>query len=170
MAIANTFTQIGSTVTVGNAGSASITFTSIPATYTDLVILASTRSNRSEVNDGFFVYLNGNTANITAKRLYGNSSSGSQDGGSSILNDADTATASIFSNSRIYIPNYALAENHSWSGETVTENNSATNAFVSLVSAIWASATIVTSITLTNETGTGFMQYSTASLYGILKY
>ena len=113
MAIANTFTQIGSTVTVGGGGAANIQFTSIPGTYTDLVILASTRSNRVEVNDGFFVYLNGDTANITAKRLYGNSSSGSQDGGSSLLNDADTATASIFSNSRIYIPNYALAENHS---------------------------------------------------------
>lgn len=170
MAIANTFTQIGSTVTVGSGGAANIEFTSIPGTYTDLVILASTRSNRSDVNDGFFVYLNGSTSSITAKRLYGNSSSGSQDSGSSILNDANTATASIFSNSKIYITNYALAENHSWLGETVTENNSSTNAFVSLVSAIWASPTIVTSVTLTNETGTLFMQHSTASLYGILKY
>lgn len=170
MATDNTFVQIGATVTVGSGGTANITFTSIPATYTDLVLKVSSRSNRSDVNDAFFCYLNGNTANITAKRLYGNSSSGSSDSGSSVLNDANTATASIFANSEIYIPDYASANRKSFSVDTVTENNSSTNAFVSIVGVLWANTAAVTSLTLTNETGTLFMQYSTASLYGILKY
>jgi hypothetical protein len=39
--------EIISSVTVGSGGAANIEFTSIPATYTDLYVLASIRSNRS---------------------------------------------------------------------------------------------------------------------------
>ena len=153
--------------TVGSAGAATVTFSNIPQTFTDLVLKVSSRSNRSDVNDGFFVYLNGSTSSITAKRLYGNSSSGSVDSGSSVLNDANTATASVFANSEIYIPNYASANYKSFSVDTVTENNSSTNAFVSIVAVLWSNTAAVTSLTLTNETGTAFMEYSTFSLYGI---
>ena len=49
----NTFTLIASS-TVGAGGASSIDFTSIPSTYTDLVIKASLRSDR---NTGSATYL-----------------------------------------------------------------------------------------------------------------
>ena len=48
--MANTYTLISS-VTVGSGGAANIEFTSIPATYTDLLLKLSTRTTRSTATD-----------------------------------------------------------------------------------------------------------------------
>ena len=48
--MANTFKKI-QTVTVGSGGAASIDFTSIPQTYTDLKIVLSARTNRANATD-----------------------------------------------------------------------------------------------------------------------
>ena len=60
--MANTYVQIGSTVTVGVSGAASIDFSSIPSTYTDLVLKVSGRSNRVDTVDTIVVKPNGSTS------------------------------------------------------------------------------------------------------------
>ena len=170
--MANTYVQIGSTVTVGSGGAANIEFTSIPATYTDLVLKVSTRSDLANAFSASSLSFNGNTANYSWRELFGvGNSQGSNSGtdtskGSGQVTGA-SATSSTFANTEIYIPNYASANNKSFSVDGVTENN-ATSAAAVLYAYLWSNTAAITSITLTANTG-NFVQYSTASLYGILK-
>ena len=55
--MANTYIKIASN-TVGSGGVSSITFSSIPQTYTDLVIKASVRTSRGFTNDALSIKLN----------------------------------------------------------------------------------------------------------------
>ena len=168
--MANTYTLISS-VTVGGGGAANIEFTSIPATYTDLCVLLSARSNRAADTDPVNLEFNGSTTNDTSRDLEGDGSSGSSGtaGGSQTeiaRIPAANATASTFGNALIYVPNYASSNNKSSSGDAVTENNGAT-AFAKLVAGLWSDSAAITSVKLSSQTGNNFVQYSTAYLYGI---
>ena len=170
--MANTYVKIGSTVTVGAGGAASIDFTSIPATYTDLVLKVSIRSNLTNAFSASSLSFNGNTANYSWRELYGvGNAQGSNNGtditkGSAQVTGA-SATASTFSNNEIYIPNYASGNYKSFSVDGVTENN-ATSAAAVMYAYLWSNVAAITSITLTANTGS-YVQHSTATLYGILK-
>lgn len=74
--MANTY-QIIQTVTVGAGGAASIDFSSIPQTYTDLKILLSGRTNANDGSSGQWTYINfnGATTNNSVRVLYGAGSS-----------------------------------------------------------------------------------------------
>ena len=177
MATANTFVQIGSTVTVGSGGAATINFTNIPSTYTDLVVKCSMRTDYTSSSYGYVdMKFNGSAASFTSVRLLGystaaNSSSATQ---FSVLQDSDSATASIFANMEIYIPNYSGSSYKSISVDGVTENNlgTAEAAFCALMAGLWSSTSAINQLTFSpwSGYGTNFKQYSTASLYGILKY
>ena len=165
--MANTFELIASS-TVGSGGAASIDFTSIGATYTDLVVKLSARCSTTDtwVN----LSLNGSSSNFSSKRLTGNGSaaeSGSQTNNfASILNENSSYTANTFSNGEFYIPNYAnTSNNKSVSSDSVNENN-ATTAVTALIATLWSSTAAINQITLTPNAGT-FVQYSTAYLYGV---
>jgi hypothetical protein len=165
-----TFTKIAS-VSVGAGGAASIDFTSIPATYTDLCIKLSGRSARAaQQADNLFITFNSNTSGYTMKALTSNASSVGSAGYSSryasFAVDAAGSTASTFSSHDIYIPNYAGANNKSYSADSVSENNSASSAQSDLVAGLWSNTAAITSISLLPEVST-WVQYSTATLYGI---
>ena len=164
--MANTYTLISS-VTVGGGGAANIEFTSIPATYTDLVLVCSTRhSGSGSVADYASVSLNGSTTSRTGRYLLGNGSSASSSTGQfSGIDSGASATANTFSNNNYYFPNYTSSEYKSWSIDAVAENN-ATEAYVTLVAGLWSNTSVVTSIRITPGAGT-YVQYSTAYLYGI---
>jgi hypothetical protein len=164
-----TYTLISS-VTVGSGGAANITFSSIPQTYTDLVIKLSSRTNRGTVVGDFVVVsFNGNTANRSSRDLYGSGSgtfSGSYSTMYGALANSGDSTASTFGNAEIYIPNYTSSNNKSISVDSVSENN-ATEAYTYLNAGLWSNSSAITSVTLTPNVGTLFNQYSTAYLYGI---
>lgn len=160
-----------SKVTVGAGGAASIDFTSIPATYTDLVVLLSARSNRGADSDPINLEFNGSTTNDTSRDLEGDGSSAySGTAGGSQTEIAripgSNATASTFGNALIYVPNYLSSNNKSSSGDAVTENNG-TTAFAKLVAGLWSDSAAITSVKLISQTGNSFVQHSTARLYGI---
>jgi hypothetical protein len=162
----NTFTLIASS-TVGSGGAASIEFTSIPATYTDLVVRTSVRS--TGVATSLDIGFNGSTASFTNKFLQGSGSaatSGTLARYAGLTTGSDQ-TASTFANCEIYIPNYAGSTNKSFSGDAVQENN-ATLSYAGLVANLWSNTSAINQITLTNSTG-NFAQHSTAYLYGIKK-
>jgi len=164
--MANTYVKIGSTVTVGAGGASTISFTSIPATYTDLKIVVSARCDAS--NTAFKIRFNGATTNLSTRYLYGQgSSAASYTEGSNIYGyeNASTYTASTFGNTEIYVPNYTLSNGKSVSVDAVTENN-ATSAEMALFAGLWNSSAAITSVELVSNTG-NFVQYSTATLYGI---
>lgn len=161
-----------STVTVGSGGVASIDFTSIPQTYTDLVVKLSIRSSQSgAIADYGKVLFNGSTTGYSYRDLYGNSSSASSTGATTTLlmtYQGNAGTANVFGNSEIYIFNYRESSNKSFSVDGVVENN-ATTAYPTLTGAIWANTSPISSISIGPASGT-WLQYSTATLYGIRKY
>jgi len=166
--MALTYTAIAS-VTVGSGGAANMEFTSIPATYTDLVLFISPRINAAQ--NEIFMRFNGSSTGYSTRTVFGNgSSAGSGTGGTDqvegiVVNRSDY-TASTFGNTFIYIPNYAGSANKSVSIDSVMENNAAA-ALSDLAAALWSNSAAITQITLTPYSGNSFVQYSTATLYGI---
>jgi len=165
--MANTYTLISS-VTVGSGGAASMGFTSIPSTYTDLKVVFSSRSASGGINfDIVNLTLNGQSAANNRYLLGNGSSASSSSDGSNVYAGANTgsgATASTFSNCEIYIPNYTSTGIKSMSIDAVTENN-ATAAWTLFVAGLITNGAAITSITLSG--GVNFAQYSSAYLYGI---
>jgi len=166
--MANTYIAIA-TVTVGSGGAATIEFTSIPGTYTDLLVKYSIRTDRSAVSDGLDLTFNNNNSNYTYRYLLGDGSSASSASGSAKVFgqvNGDTGTASTFGNGEVYIPNYAGNNNKSFSNDSLSENN-ATSANAWLGANLWSDTSAITSIKFTPQLGSNFKQYSTATLYGI---
>jgi hypothetical protein len=164
-----TYTLIQKT-TVGSAGAASITFSSIPQTFTDLVVKVSARSSGSDPYEDLGIYFNNTTSNLTWRWLYGTGSAGASTLGStrySAITTANSATASTFGNTEIYIPNYASPNYKSFSVDSVPENN-ATGTLMVLAAGLWSDTAAITRIDLNPEAG-NFMQYTSASLYGVSK-
>jgi hypothetical protein len=169
----NTFTLIASS-TVGSGGAANIDFTSIPSTYTDVCLVLSGRSDTTDADQrkGVTLKFNGSTSSYSFRNLYGVGSSAGSGNGSAQANlftgtmPASNATASTFSNTSIYVPNYAGSAQKSVSIDSATENNSSTYWFDTLVAGLWTGTAAITQITLTPDAG-NFVQYSTAYLYGV---
>ena len=166
----DTFVKIA-TVTVGSGGASSIDFTSIPSTYTDLCLVTSTRGTFANYYDEFKIRFNGSTTGYTARNIYTGSSSSAAVSGTFdavAFGVGSNATASTFSNNMLYIPNYAGSNNKSFSSDFAGENNSANN-FIGLYANLWANTAAITSISISSVNTSNFVQYSTATLYGILK-
>lgn len=170
--MANTFTKIAS-VTVGSGGAATINFTSIPSTYTDLCVELSLRDGTAAQSvNANIIFNNNGSAIYSARRLYASGSGAGSDSYSGLTSmpgiwvNSATSTSNTFANIMIYIPNYSGSSNKSISIDSVTENN-ATTAFSGLTAGLFASTTAITDINF--STGSNFVQYSTATLYGISK-
>ena len=162
------------TTTVGSGGVSSVTFSSIPQTYTDLLIKVSARTNRSYFLDQLKMSFNGIASGYSYKDLDANPS-GPYSGGSSsasVIYTGFTSTtnnvANTFGSVDIYIPNYTSSNPKSTSTDSVSEDN-ATNAGQNIVAGLWSYSgnPAISSINLTMDVGTLFTQYSTFTLYGI---
>lgn len=161
--MANTFTKIAS-VSVGVLGAVTIDFTAIPSTYTDLCLLLSARSSRPTTNDTLTLQLN--STNITGRRLYGDGTSGASDTVPQILPPGTTSTSNTFGSTSFYIPNYASTSQYKSVSIDDTMENNASASYMDMIAGIYSSNSAVTSITLDLDNG-AFLQYSTATLYGI---
>ena len=162
-----TMTLIAS-VTVGSGGAASMDFTSIPSTYTDLCVKISSRGTTASSTTGLVWALNTLTTNFSYKVLYGDgtaaASVGSSTGSLGDIN-ASTSTTSTFSSTEVYLPNYGSSNNKSYSVDSVQEQNG-TTAYAELLAGLWSNTSAVNAIKLQPTSG-NFAQYSTAYLYGI---
>jgi hypothetical protein len=160
--MATTYTLINST-TVGSGGAASIIFSSIPATYTDLVVKLSVRSDTTGYTT-YILQLNGNNPSQIA--LVGTGAGVSSNTSNYQFANAGGQTANTFTNTEFYISNYTSSNSKSVSTDEIVENN-ATAARDELYAGLYSSVTsAVTSITITDMYGS-WVQYSTAYLYGI---
>ena len=160
MAAGNTYTQIAST-TLGSAAS-TVTFSSIAATYTDLVVVVNaTFSNASTAN--LALQFNGDTAsNYSATRLLGDGSaaSSSRNGGTyMMIGDIDN---DIFT-SIINIQNYSNTTTY----KTALARTGFAAGFVGAYVGLWRSTAAINSFVIGyNGSGT-FAAGSTFNLYGI---
>ena len=165
--------------TLGSSA-ASVTFSSIPSTYTDLLLIVSARTDRaSQIVDVVGVRFNGNTSNYSARIISGANTqatsssvaSGAYTWGWFAYATAPNATSSTFASNEIVIPNYAGGANKSVSSTFAVENNSgATNeAFLGGIAGLWADTAAITSIDCVVGFGTNFVSGSSFYLYGITK-
>ena len=169
--MANTYVKIA-TVTVGSGGSASMDFSSIPSTYTDLAILVSARGTVSFSGGGeyYAIKINNSSANLSQIYLQGNGggvSTGSSSTSTGNYMPPSDYTANTFSNNLTYFTNYSGSANKSFYTDSVNENN-ATTAYQLITGFFWAQTTAINQITLTVGNG-NFAEHSTATLYGIKK-
>jgi hypothetical protein len=163
-----------SSQTLGSAA-ASVTFSSIPATFTDLVLRVSVRTNNANFYDSDRVYFNGSSGTTNYSYIWlrglgsGTPSSGSQtsgNAGTGLHNVGDTATASTFSSGEIYIPNYAGSASKPFSFANFGENN-ATTARLGVTANLFSSSAAISSITFIPLEGTSYLAGSSFYLYGL---
>lgn len=165
----NTYTKIASN-TVGSGGVSSVTFSSIPNTYTDLLINVSGRSDTGAAFSGLVIAFNGSSANYTLRWL-GDAGGGAVSYTQSTFGynhlfyiAGNGATTTTFGNGSIYIPNYASANYKAVSADGANGNNNVA-LYQGISTGLWSSTSAITSLTF--STGGNFMQNSTFTLYGI---
>ena len=152
-------------VTVGSA-TPSITFSSIPATYTDLVINISGNGTSDQ---SYQLQFNGNTTGTKYSLTYmfgtgsGSGNTGRQPGQAAMNAMGRQGAGSTFGVSEIHILNYANTAIY----KTVLGRGS--NADVLTIAAVgtWADSAAISTILITPESGGNINTGSTFSLYGI---
>ena len=167
----STYTLISSNVLASSA--ASVTFSAIPSTYTDLVIRASARDSDTSGGSAIFVRMNGLTTNIySVTRLRGDGSSASSGSTTNATSlyfgfiDSSSKTANTFGSWEAYFPNYTVAQNHPASGFAAAENNTTSPVNMDINAGLMREASAITSLTLFSN-GLGFVSGSSFYLYGI---
>ena len=162
------------TTTVGGGGAASITFSSIPATYTHLQIRMTGRLNAASQNGTGILRYNGDTSssNYTYHEVFGNGTAASAYGSAApesnqILSlTGATATASVFGVAITDILDYANTNKYTTQRNFGGYDNNGSGQ-VRLNSGLWMNTAAITSIVITPNAGTAFDQYSSFALYGI---
>ena len=150
-----------STITVGSGGSTTITFSSIPSTYSHLQlrIVANSGGDRLQFNSD-------TGSNYARHYIYGSGSAASAGGSSNTTYAAVgdyTTTASFFPGTIVDILDYANTNKYKTvRSYTGFDNN--TQGEVFQFSGHWRSNSAISSITITGGT---MAQYSTYALYGV---
>ena len=173
----STYTLISSNVLSSSA--ASVTFSSIPSTYTDLVLRVSARNDAATIwSNDIVLQLNGSgfsTSLFSNTELTGNgatASSARNSNGAGWNGDGgrmDTAgnTSNTFTSDEWYISNYTGSSNKVASRSNASEQN-ATTAYINASANLWRSTAAITSIWIGNDYGSGnFVSGSSFYLYGV---
>lgn len=169
--------QLIASSTVGAGGAATITFSSIPGTYTDLVLVLSCR-NTGSGNSYIQLQINSVTSGYETRILRGESSVSSTTGTAVGLNNVfwvgmtagSTLTANTFTSVKITLPNYAGSTGKTLSSEYSKETNDTTYYENGIAAGSCTSTAAITSLTLSLLlSGATFAQNTTAYLYGVTK-
>lgn len=168
--MALTFIPIQSATVTDPAGGGGIAFTSIPQTYTDLVLTISSRNTVNTASSGHYYQIEFNQSGGRKQRYFQGSGSGSPGTGTTTsftnYQTPSNYTASSFSSFEIYIPRYTSSYYKSFLSIGVTENNVSTDAYQALYAQIWENTAAITRIDIYNDGG-NFAQYTNMTLYGI---
>lgn len=147
----------------------SISFSSIPATYTDLVLVYSSRSQGGYDYQNSSIRFNGDSgSNYFYTQMQGNGSTTSalsQTSLTSIPSGADIGTtqSGIWSVNIVTIQNYSNSTTY----KTVLDRVNATPSFTLARVGLWSSTAAINSITVLRDDSNGFSVGSIFTLYGI---
>jgi hypothetical protein len=169
----STYTLISSNV-LGSSAS-SVTFSSIPATYTDLVLRVSARGDDGGLSyEGFWIRVNGNSSQIYSNtNLFANNTTvvANRDANVSVTNvlmsvGGSTATSNTFGNTEVYIPSYRASQNKQMSSSAVTETN-ASSTYIGVMANLARDTNPITSLEIRPLYSSNFVSGSSFYLYGI---
>jgi hypothetical protein len=162
------------TQTVGGTSVGTINFNSIPQTFTDLKVVASTRCDGAVDRLLGAIRFNGDASSVYSDTYVEGTGSIAASGrhqtnfAYSLETAGTSATSQTFGSSEIYIPNYSTSNFKSFISDNVAENNATAGRLV-LLAGLWRSTSSITSITLFPGSGFNFVANSTFTLYGITK-
>jgi len=165
-----TYTLINSNVLTSAA--ASVTFSAIPATYTDLVLKWSARESAASTERDLTVRFNNDSSTLYSNRwIGGDGSSASSSNVSTFANfflgsytPGANATSNTFSNGELYLPSYTVSQNKPVSFFNALETNSAT-AWLRADAGLYRSTTAISRIDFIAVSN--FVSGSSFYLYGI---
>lgn len=168
--MATTYTLISSNVL--SSSQASVTFSAIPSTYTDLVIKWSVRTDYGATRTGFKITANSITSGYSETFLLQYSStatSGTYTGNTYFWGeyiDGTGATSNTFGSGEMYIPSYTASQNKPMSMFSVAEGNSTTDTGMYAKALLLSQTATISSLTMTANTG-NFVSGTSFYLYGI---
>lgn len=165
------------TVTVGAGGTSSIVLSSIPQTFTDLLIVIQSRIEATDVGGQFaqmVCYPNNVSYPDTTtafRQLYGDGNTVTSSSGSAEFIrvgyvPSGTATANVWSNIQVYITNYTSTATKAFSCDGVAENNGL-NGIQSLIAGRTTTSSPISSLRF--EVGRTLSQNTIVSIYGITR-
>ena len=170
--VPNSYESIA-TVTVGSGGQSTVTFSSIPSTYTHLQIRSIGRTNRANTFDDLQLKINADAGNsFYSHFLYGTGTSAVAGNQTGVVVGAwgagmsgASATSGVFAAAIIDILDYANTNKNKTirALDGLDNNGSGTVAFSS---SLWSSTSAINSIEISGLGGT-IQQYSSFALYGI---
>lgn len=165
------------TVTVGAGGSSSITFSSIPSTYTHLQIRYTAKwnfTNFPDFGNTILKFNNDSSASYAYHRLSGNGASAAATGGSNfnegymqVFMPSNTSSdTNVFGAGVIDILDYANTnKNKTLRGIGGFDRNGA--GMISLASVLWSNTNAINRIDMYGDSGLPWLQHSSFALYGI---
>jgi hypothetical protein len=163
--MAATYTPIAS-ITLG-ADASSVTFSSIPQTYTDLILVSKTSLNGSAVRSLALRFNSDSSTNYSLTRMYADGSSTASDRDSNInymgvgiVGFSAIASAGTFINN---IMNYA---NTTTNKTVVSRSSDTAGTYISMYIGLWRSTSAITSVTIL-PSNDSLRSGSTFNLYGI---
>jgi hypothetical protein len=172
--VTNSYESIATT-TVGSGGSSTVTFSSIPSTYTHLQVRCLVKTNRtsSNLSSTPFIFNSDSAANYSCHEFNGNGSSVSTVATSNGSNidvgrvSGNSSSANVFGVEVIDILDYKDTNKY----KTVRILNGFDNngsGVAAFASGSWRSTSAITSITFqTPYDSTLYLQYTQFALYGI---
>jgi len=150
--MANTYIPLSSTTLTASAST--ITISSIPQTYTDLLIKTSMRSTYPGVNVNWTTirWNNDGSQLYSSLHLFGTGSTTNRQYPYYIT--GDLATASTFANGEIYISDYSSSTSKAITATGFAENNDANNNSITITAATYTGTSGISSIVFFPNGGT----------------
>jgi hypothetical protein len=163
MAAGNTYESIA-TQTLGSA-TATVTFSSIPGTYTDLVLVCSAKNTVAQ-NYEIWIRFNSDSAGNYSQTFLQNYANSTQSGKNSNITEIRVGKMNntSFDTTIVSIQNYSNSTTYK---TALSRYNNAEFVTGSLVG-LWRNTSAISSVQVICETGANFTSGSTFTLYGIL--
>jgi|LakMenEpi03Aug12_release.lakeMendotaPanAssembly.Ray.scaffolds.fasta_scaffold07905_2 hypothetical protein len=160
MPAGNTYVAIA-TQTLGSAA-ASVTFSSIPSTYTDLVLVVSAQ-NTSSLNNGQITFNGDTSTNYSGTYLQGNSSNPSS---GRVTNTSNAYTMEFTSTGLSPLITNIMNYSNTTTFKTLLQRGGSASDRTAAWVNLWRSTSAITSLSIATFGG-NFATNSTFSLYGI---
>jgi hypothetical protein len=158
-------TLIAST-TVGSGGTSSIDFTSIPQTFTDLIVVLSSRisgSGNSRLN------LNSSGSSFSSKAVYSFATNAPLAGPNTVeigFAAQSSMQTNYFGAMQLHLPNYRSSVAKPFSVDSTAA--SFNGGYVFMHGGAWNNTAAITTLSVLPPSGNTFVENTTAYLYGLL--
>ena len=159
------------TATVTSGGATTITFSSIPSTYTHLQIRGFSKDSRTNANTGFTMQINSDSGtNYSNHQVSGDGTTAAgyglaNDTSIGIGNSAGGSNANIFGAQIVDVLDYANTNKYK-TIRTLGGHDENGSGYLGLFSGNWRNTTAITSLTILPLVA-NFAQYTSFALYGV---